>query len=376
MIDANKKPFQFQIALPKFVVCLCIVAFTLGFAHSTRAQITALAESVVTEPSLMTKQAASGLFTAVTEAGSRLVAVGQDGRIMLSDDDGRSWYQVATPTSVTLTNVRFASPRAGWAVGQMGVVLHTADGGLHWAIQLDGARANKLLIDAAQADVTAQPHAPVAQTNLQNAQQLASGAPSLPFLALLPLSEKEVVIAGGFGMAFTSDDGGAAWRSIFDQIPNPNGLHVYSIIADGTHELWAGEQGLVLSQDAQDHFKVRATSFQGSFFGALRGPDGSLILYGLQGTILRSHDGGASWQQTASASSGGIDCGIVLTNGDELLGDVDGNLLLSRDYGKSFSLEKAIGPVTDLVQAADGAIITAGPQGLHVFALNSLVVGS
>ncbi len=360
----------------KFAAFLCIAAFSIGFAHSARAQIAAFAQSVLTEPSLVTKQVLSGLFTSVVRAGDRLVAVGQDGRIVLSDDNGKSWRQIQTPTSVTLTNVRFISPAEGWAVGQMGVILHTADGGMHWAMQFDGLRANQTLLEAAVTDATAQSNEPASQTNLQNAKQFVAGGPSLPFLALLPLSNRSIMVAGGFGMAFTSNDGGSSWHAIFDDVPNPNGLHIYTIIADADSQLWAGEEGLALLRDPHGNFKVLSTPFQGSFFGALRGPDDVLFLYGLQGTILRSTDDGDSWQQIANTSSSGIDCGIVLQNGDLLLGDVDGNLLLSQDHGKTFSLQKAGGPVTGLAQSADGSIIAAGPQGLHVLPLPSLLIGS
>lgn len=339
-----------------------LVALAPGFAA---AQVSSVARTVMEEPSLPSRQAVNGLFISVAKAGTRLAAAGVGGRILLSDDNGLSWRQVQTPTSVTLTSIGFATPSAGWAVGQMGVVLHTVDGGAHWALQFDGFRANASLLATAQADAAAHPGNAAAATNVQNAQQFVSGGPSVPFLAVLPLSGTDAIIAGGFGMAFETKDGGASWQSLFDEVPNPNGLNIYTIIQDGAQQFWAGEQGLALMRDASGNFKTLAPPFQGTFFGALRAPDGTLLLYGLQGTVLRSADDGGHWSPVPVASSSGVDCGIVLKNGDILLGDVDGTLLLSKDGGKSFSDTPVGGPVAGLAQAADGGVITAGPQGLR-----------
>ena len=89
----------------------------------------------------------------MARAGERLVAVGERGRIILSDDNGVTWRQVHSPTSVTLTHVTFATPVDGWAVGGMGIVLHSADGGLSWTKQLDGIQAADIALAAANADI-------------------------------------------------------------------------------------------------------------------------------------------------------------------------------------------------------------------------------
>ena len=91
---------------------------------------------------------------AITRAGARLVAVGERGSILLSDDSGVSWRQAKVPVSVTLTAVQFPNAKAGWAVGHLGVVLHSADGGETWAKQLDGREAASLVLEAAKKNAT------------------------------------------------------------------------------------------------------------------------------------------------------------------------------------------------------------------------------
>ena len=50
------------------------------------------------------------------------------------------------PVSADLTALHFANAQQGWAVGHEGVVLHTPDGGASWTLQLDGRRANALVL--------------------------------------------------------------------------------------------------------------------------------------------------------------------------------------------------------------------------------------
>lgn len=323
-------------------------------------------------PATITRLAASGLFTAVTTAGARLVAVGERGRIMLSDDSGVSWRQVASPTSVTLTCVVFATPQSGWALGQMGVVLHTADGGLSWARQLDGMQANQLSLAEAKADAARLGNNNATAADLQNAQALIQGGPSVPFLTLLPLTPTHLLLAGGFGLALESQDGGASWVSVADSMANPNGLHIYGLLRDQDEVFAVGEQGLVLEGKDTMPGKAVTTPFPGTFFGAVVTPAKNLILYGLQGTVLRSTDTAVTWQQSASGVADAIDAAMVLRNGDILLGDVAGALLLSHDDGKTFTLSPAGEPVAGLAQAPDGSIIAAGPFGLRRIPLAAL----
>ena len=70
------------------------------------------------------------MLQAVVRAGGgrRLVAVGERGLAIHSDDDGQSWAQAEVPVGCTLTALRFADERRGWATGNLGVVLGGALG--------------------------------------------------------------------------------------------------------------------------------------------------------------------------------------------------------------------------------------------------------
>ena len=53
------------------------------------------APRVLAEAALQTPKAQGAAMLAVTRAGSRLVAVGERGTVLLSDDDGARWRQAA-----------------------------------------------------------------------------------------------------------------------------------------------------------------------------------------------------------------------------------------------------------------------------------------
>ena len=62
--------------------------------------------------------AASTQILAATRAGKRIVAVGDHGVVLLSDNDGKTYRQAKTvPVSSTLTAVAFTDASTGWAAG-------------------------------------------------------------------------------------------------------------------------------------------------------------------------------------------------------------------------------------------------------------------
>lgn len=359
-----------------FSVLLTLV-FCVFSAHVCRAQTdTVTADKYALYlPSHMTARALGGLFTSVTVAGHRLVAVGERGRIILSDDNGVSWRQVETPTSVTLAHVTFATPTDGWAVGGMGLVLHSTDGGLSWTKQFDGTQAAAVALAAAQADIQHSGSNDLTTANLQSAQSMVSAGPSVPFLDAYAISADDVMIAGAFGMAFASMDGGVHWQSLADFLPNPNGLHIYQILRDNGNFAVAGEQGLLLYGPPDKPLPTITSSFQGTLFGETFAKDHSWIVFGLQGTIMRSTDQGAQWMIASAGQPVGIDCGITLNDGDVVLGNEAGQLLISHDNGQTYRITTVNEPVVGLAQAADGTLIAVGPNGPRRIPLDKLAAG-
>ena len=129
------------------LAALCILTPSMAFAVA----------DLLETPARSTELATVSLLNDVTRAGDsgRLVAVGERGHIIYSDDGGASWDQASVPVSVTLTGVDFGSASHGWAVGHSGVVLHSRDSGSSWTLKMNGVQAANLAIVGAQQEIEA-----------------------------------------------------------------------------------------------------------------------------------------------------------------------------------------------------------------------------
>ncbi|KON82605.2 YCF48-related protein [Azoarcus sp. PA01] len=321
-------------------------------------------------------RATSSVQLAVTHAGERLVSVGVRGTVLLSDDCGNSWRQAKTvPSSVALTAVTFVTDQLGWAVGHSGVVLHSRDGGETWVRQLDGRQAAQRVFEEAKARAAAGEDG--ADRLLRDAQRIVEDGPDKPLLGVSFANERRGYVVGAYGLALATDDGGQSWHAIQSRVPNPRGLHLYTVHADGDQLLISGEQGAFFgSADAGASFSAIKTPYAGTFFGVLALGDETLLAYGLRGNVWRSSDAGASWTHIALDQDITITSAVRLKDGSVVLADESGRLRRSNDRGRSFTaLEvKAPNAITALAQAGDGALIMAGARGLNRVGLAQFIV--
>jgi photosystem II stability/assembly factor-like uncharacterized protein len=233
------------------------------------------------------------VLLSAARAGQRIVAVGERGIALFSDDGGKQWRQSQVPTSVSLTAVQFVGEQQGWAVGHGGVVLHTSDAGASWALQIDGRQMAALMQKSAQASGDARA--------LAEAERLVADGPDKPFLSLYFKDAQNGMVIGAYGLALSTQDGGKTWVSMADRLDNPGGMHLSSVLAQGDRLLIAGEQGLaLLSLDGGASFRRLTVPYEGTFFqGAWLG-ERSLLLAGLRGQLWRSDDLGEVWTQVQS----------------------------------------------------------------------------
>jgi photosystem II stability/assembly factor-like uncharacterized protein len=305
---------------------------------------------------------------AVTRAGERLVAVGERGIVLLSDDGGRNWRQTKTPVRTTLTAVSFVGAKNGWAVGHLGVVLHSADGGETWIKQLDGIEAARLVLAATEKRAANETNPEERDWLLGGAQRLVDDGPDKPFLGLCFLNERSGYIFGAFNLIFRTDDGGASWTPWQAHVDNPSELHLYGMRAIGDKLFIAGEQGLLLrSDDGGEHFATLESPYEGSFFGLVAGSASNILVFGLRGNIYHSGDDGESWQQVDAGIPVSLSAGTRLADGGLAVVSQAGDLLISHDEGHSFALspDGMPMPATDLVQSTDGGLIIANLRGLR-----------
>jgi photosystem II stability/assembly factor-like uncharacterized protein len=243
----------------------------------------------LTSPAAHSPHANRYLMNAVALAGSKVVASGERGLIMLSDDGGTRWRQAKlVPVSVTLNRLFFVNEKTGWAVGHGGIVLGTNDGGENWSVLLDGARAAQLESDAAQADSGNSPRQ-------KSAKRMVTEGPDKPFFDVHFRDEMNGIVIGAYGMLFVTDDGGKHWTSGMDRLDPPVERHLYSIQMVEQDIYITGEQGLLYqSTDGGRKFQALATPAKGTLFGLISTKTGHLLAYGLRGAIFRLDPGGGA----------------------------------------------------------------------------------
>lgn len=338
------------------------------------------------QPARQSPLAARGVMLALAKAGSRLVAAGERGIILYSDDAGKSWIQGTVPVSVTLTALYFVSSDIGWAAGHDGVLLQTTDGGMTWHKQLDGYEANKLVLDdlagrVEEAKARGKGGALTVgsldewQAALDDANAGAAFGPARPLLGLWFKNASEGIAVGAFGQLFRTANGGKSWESWGARIVNPDGFH-YNAISQLPDQsvVITGEAGKIYrSRDHGKSWSTIDTGYSGHLYGTVGFPESPVLLsFGFAGNILRSVDDGKTWNALPRQTRKSLVGGLVLPDGVLVLAGQDRSLLVSRDRGATFT---KINPVPGQPIAAvlahplaGGELVVVGAGGVSLLA--------
>ncbi len=271
-----------------------------------------------------------GLLLDGTVVGSAVVAVGERGTIVRSQDSGKAWTRVSSPVHATLTGVSFADATHGWAVGHDGAILNTSDGGHTWALQFSTGKKETSLLD------------------------------------VLALDRQRVIAVGGFGAFYFTSDGGKTWtaKTILDEE-----LHLNRItrLLDGSVVV-AGERGTLVRLTGPHYERSQlSTGYEGSFYGVLSLSPDRALAYGLRGNIFLTADGGQTWSRRETRAASILNTAVRLKSGTIVVAGGARVFLLSRDNGDTFESWKAglITPVAELLEAPDGTVIALGEAGAH-----------
>ncbi|WP_437881387.1 WD40/YVTN/BNR-like repeat-containing protein [Pseudomonas sp. LRF_L74] len=294
--------------------------------------------------SIESSKAASTLLLDIAHAGKRLVAVGDRGHILFSEDAGKNWVQARVPSRQLLTAVFFVDDKKGWAVGHDAQILATSDGGANWTLQHENLEREAPLLDVWFQDAS------------------------------------HGFAIGAYGMFLETRDGGATWDDASERLHNEEGYHLNAITAVKDAGLFVvGESGSMFrSSDWGETWEVLQGPYEGSLLGAQGTADAkALIVYGLRGNLFRSSDFGENWQQVSLEANGaplrfGLAGGSLLGNGSLVVVGHGGSVLRSDDGGASFSVINrpdriSLSSATD---DADGELVLVGQGGVRVAAAN------
>lgn len=334
-------------------------------------------------------KAPQALLLDITRAGERLVAVGERGIVVFSDDAGSHWTQARVPTTQMLTSVCFANPHSGWAVGHDGLILHSGDGGATWQLQRDGLavqrRRNDIRLKQARMAVAGlvaalakapQTDSSALHTQLEQARadlddaRAAVAEPLFapPLLAVACTDAAHAWAVGAYGTYAVTTDG-THWTETRGRIDNPDELHYNAVVATADGRVFiAGEAGtLYRSVDGGKTFTTVSSPYEGSWFGVIdqHDPD-SLLVFGLRGHLFRSGDFGDHWLAVDTGADASLAGGSMAGTQILLVGNV-GVMLYSSDGGRSFARRYSSERVglSAAVHVGGSDWITVGEGGIH-----------
>jgi photosystem II stability/assembly factor-like uncharacterized protein len=311
------------------------------------------------KPAEVMRLATRALLLDVATADSRLVAVGDRGHVLLSDDKGATWRQAkAVPTRNMLTAVYFVDAQMGWAVGHDETILNSTDGGETWTRTHFAPESQQPLLDVWFADAS------------------------------------RGIAIGAYGAYFTTTDGGKSWTSAKLAATDPNtklaapasaasdeealedelppDYHLNRILAVGSRLYIAAEAGqLYTSADSGTTWTKLPSPYDGSFYGLLSLEGDGLLAFGLRGNLWRSADAGATWSRIESGTVAMLTDGIRKPDGTLVISGLSGVLLVSRDGGSTWRLQGQDDRkgLAALAPAEGASVLTVGEAGVKVIAL-------
>ncbi|MBV8468352.1 MAG: glycosyl hydrolase [Burkholderiaceae bacterium] len=278
-----------------------------------------------------------------TRAGKRLVAVGDRGLVILSDDDGKTYRQARTvPTRATLTAVWAADASHFFAVGHWGVILASADAGETWTLQRSDFSADQ------------------------------------PLFSVWFKDARHGVAAGLFSLLLVTSNGGTTWDPVKMPAPlnNKGDLNLYKLFPGVDGDVWlAAEQGMVYrSKDLGQSWTAFPTGAKGTFWAGAVLPNGTVVVGGLTGRVMLSDDQGKTWHESESGTKSSITDMMAIPDVGLFAVALDGISLLSLDGGHTFRTAQLTDqrPLTALALKSDGKVAAYSQNGV----VNDLIMPS
>ncbi len=280
-------------------------------------------------PAEIMPRAAQELMLDIVNTGEHLIAVGERGHILASND-GQHWAQVTVPVRSTLTAVCFIDARHGWAVGHDAAILMTADGGRTWSLQ-----------------------------NFEPEKEMA-------FLDVLFVDSQRGYAVGAFGLFYATNNGGASWGEVEAKPVREEELYFHGLarLNDGSLFI-AGETGMLgVSADGVDWTRLKSP-YEGTFFGVLpHGAKGALV-FGLRGNVYVSDDVRSNvWTRLPLDTLASFYGGALLPDGRAVLAGSSGALLVIDGAGHASPLASGESSSLAAVLPVKGGVVLAGENGL------------
>ena len=173
-------------------------------------------------------------FTEIKKVGDSVFVAGENGIILSSDDNMRSWVQHEIRKKSLFTSFDFVDDRRGIFVGHDSMLYVTTDGGTSFT---------KVSVSPEEEPIS--------------------------LLKVKWIDESQVIVAGSFGLVLTSKDGGFSWKKESFKLKGFD-RHIYDILVISSGVFLIGESGTIFFKRKKSNDWIKINSpYIGSLFGGL-----------------------------------------------------------------------------------------------------------
>ncbi len=300
------------------------------------------------------------------------ISVGEQGTILQAKANQLDhWSAIDSDQQATLNAVYYwAAQKKLMAIGENGVLLVSEDGGTQWqtiALPSQAAltglisiTAQKMIISCADGSILR------SENNINEWELITGGSSAYPTGLIYDPLHKTAIMLTADGEILISDDGGKLWAPVAS-------IHEYltdiTLIDAGKKLLASSANGTLLQSDngGRTWSKLPPVT-SASIDGLLAITDTTIVAYGEGGLLIQSNDTGNNWTILKTPVNDFVHQLLKTDANDWLAVGAKGLLLHSNNHGQDWH------PIASAQQQSDyllsiisdkksGALVTAGPPG-------------
>jgi len=272
--------------------------------------------------------AVESLMLDVVRIGDRLVAAGERGHVIHSDN-GVDWVQAEVVPTRSTINRLFVQDDRLWAAGHDSVILTSGDRGKTWTRRYFAPERMQPIMDIYFAD-----------------------------------ADNGVAI-GAYNLMLFTVDGGQTWED--SAVNDEDDFHLNALLPfDDGRYLIAGEAGYSYrSSDQGQNWQAMAMPYMGSMFGAVETGNGCVLFFGLRGHVQKSCDFGDSWIELDTGSESTISDAVAYQGKALMVGNSGIVLEYNGDDGFSEYRHSSGVDFGAVIHLGGEQFLLVGEEGVH-----------
>jgi len=304
--------------------------------------------------------------------GATVVAVGGNGAVSVSADNGTTWTAAtATNTTQLLNGVTYSPTLNLWvAVGNAGTIITATDPTGTWTVQTSGTTQTLTEVGIFNNAIYVVGGGSTLLTSTNGTSYTSLSANASSTLRGIAASPTTVLISGSNG-TLSSSTNGTTFTSRTNVNSTINGMAFGNGVFVSVGDVANGSGSGYIATIAADGTVTRRVSGTGNALIDLIFNNGRFICVGLSSTIIYSDNSGASWQTAALT---GINFSSIAASNNTLVAVGGGGLYsISTNNGTTWAASAAVGVTSQNLRGiafANGIYVAVGDAGTIIATTN------